>query len=76
MANLKYKKKLKYSSDLEIGDDLRIGGLICTIEKMETVFHNTPDSRIRLTMTIVGSAPKKAKVILFLPHGIPITTLK
>ena len=73
---MKYKKQLKFSGHLVVGDHIRVGGLMCIIEKVETVFHHTPDSRIRLQMEIVGATPKTGKVLLFLPHAMPITVLE
>jgi preprotein translocase subunit YajC len=72
----KFKKELKFSSDLEVGDDIKVGGLLCTVKKVETIFHHRPDSRVRVVLTAIGATPKNAEIVLFLPHGAPIETLK
>lgn len=71
----KYKKELKASNDLSEGDDIKVGGLLCSITKVEDVFHYTPDSRVRLSLEIVGATTKKQKAILLLPSGTPIEVL-
>lgn len=72
---VKFKTKLKYSNEIEVGDDIKVGGLLCTVKKVEDVFHYVPDARVRITLSIVGSTPKKQECILLLPSGTPITTL-
>jgi hypothetical protein len=56
---------IKISSNLIVGDKIQIGGSIYVIKKVETVFHNRPDNRIRLTF-------ENSETILFLAHGIEI----
>ncbi len=72
----KFEKELKSSEDLVVGDDIKVGGLLCTVKKVEDVFHHIPNSRRRITLTIVGATAKNSEALLFLPHGVPINTLK
>lgn len=72
----KVKKELKDSKDLIVGDEIEIGGLSCTVEKVEFVFHQMPKNRIRISLKIIGATSKRENVILFLPPGTSIETLK
>lgn len=73
---IKYKKELKYSDDLEVGDSLKIGDLMCTVKKVEDIFHHAPATRVRLELTIEGATSSRENAVLFLPQGLPIETLK
>jgi hypothetical protein len=73
---VKYKKDLKYSDAIEVGDQIKVAGLDCEVVRAESVFHRTPDSTLRFELKITGATPKKATAILFLPHMIPVVTLK
>lgn len=76
MAKLKYKKELKYSQDLEVDDQIKVGGLHCTVMKVESTFYHVPDAQIRLELKIDGSTTKRRDIVLSVPRGVPIVTLK
>ena len=74
--DIKFEKESKLSNDLSVGDNIKVGGLLCKITKIEDIFHYVPNSRIRISLIILGETGKKETVVLFLPNGTPINVLK
>ncbi len=72
----KQKTELKFSNELCVDDEIQIGDLLCKVTKVEDIFHYAPNTRVRLSLKIIGASTKKSDAVLFLPSGCPIETLK
>lgn len=59
--------------DLEPGERLNIAGIICTISKVEEIFHYAPKTTIRLELQIKGLQGQFSKLVLFIPRGSSVS---
>ncbi len=72
----KTKKELKHAEDVDVNDNIKVGGLLCTVTKVEHVFHRTPEARTRMTLKIVGATASVDEVLIFLARRTLITIQK
>lgn len=66
----------KQSHDLIVGDKLYAGGIKCTIEKVDNVFHHTPNAFIRLELSYEEMYRKRDRIVIFFPIGLRVKLIK
>jgi hypothetical protein len=57
---------------LRPNDHILIGELLCSVVTSEIVWLASPNSRVRLTLEVVGAPQYSNQLILFLPLDLPM----